>query len=42
MQSGGSDPEILAQMHDLQAESHTLEQTQLKQDRKTGKKSEWV
>ncbi|XP_066548399.1 coiled-coil domain-containing protein 17 [Amia ocellicauda] len=27
MQAGGSDPVILAQMHDLQAEAHTLERT---------------
>uniref|UniRef100_A0A8C7I4J2 Uncharacterized protein n=1 Tax=Oncorhynchus kisutch TaxID=8019 RepID=A0A8C7I4J2_ONCKI len=26
MQSGGSDPAVLAQMHDMQAEAHTLEQ----------------
>ncbi|XP_041704446.1 coiled-coil domain-containing protein 17-like [Coregonus clupeaformis] len=26
MQSGGSDPAVLAQMHDLQTEAHTLEQ----------------
>ncbi|XP_046906009.1 coiled-coil domain-containing protein 17 [Hypomesus transpacificus] len=28
MQSGGSDPAVLAQIHDLQAEAHTLEQAQ--------------
>ncbi|KAM9531055.1 coiled-coil domain-containing protein 17-like isoform 2-T2 [Salvelinus alpinus] len=26
MQSGGSDPAVLAQMHDMQAEAHTMEQ----------------
>ncbi|XP_041912867.1 coiled-coil domain-containing protein 17 [Alosa sapidissima] len=38
MQSGGSDPEILAQMHDLQAEAHTLEQSQLKEGHKNSKR----
>lgn len=42
MQSGGSDPEILAQMHDLQAEADTLEQIQVKQEHKNRKKSEWL
>ncbi|XP_057193821.1 coiled-coil domain-containing protein 17 [Triplophysa rosa] len=32
MQSGGSDPEFLAHMHDLQAEALTLEQTKPKAD----------
>ncbi|XP_056606000.1 coiled-coil domain-containing protein 17 isoform X2 [Triplophysa dalaica] len=32
MQSGGSDPEFLAHMHDLQSEALTLEQTQHKTD----------
>ncbi|XP_051563739.1 coiled-coil domain-containing protein 17 isoform X2 [Myxocyprinus asiaticus] len=35
MQSGGSDPEVLAHMHDLQAEALTLEQAKPRADRKT-------
>ncbi|XP_056115318.1 coiled-coil domain-containing protein 17 isoform X1 [Rhinichthys klamathensis goyatoka] len=35
MQSGGSDPEVLAHMHDLQAEAHTLEQARPRADGKT-------
>ncbi|XP_062412483.1 coiled-coil domain-containing protein 17 [Sardina pilchardus] len=38
MQSGGSEPEILAQMHDLQAEAHTLEQGQRKEEHKSSKR----
>ncbi|XP_067315960.1 coiled-coil domain-containing protein 17 [Pseudorasbora parva] len=34
MQSGGSDPEVLAHMHDLQAEALTLEQTKPRADGK--------
>ncbi|XP_073708239.1 coiled-coil domain-containing protein 17 [Garra rufa] len=35
MQSGGSDPEVLAHMHDLQAEALTLEQAKHKTEGKT-------
>ncbi|ROL44455.1 Coiled-coil domain-containing protein 17 [Anabarilius grahami] len=35
MQSGGSDPEVLAHMHDLQAEALTLEQARPRADGKT-------
>ncbi|XP_048055947.1 coiled-coil domain-containing protein 17 isoform X2 [Megalobrama amblycephala] len=35
MQSGGSDPEVLAHMHDLQAEAFTLEQARPRADGKT-------
>ncbi|XP_043098599.1 coiled-coil domain-containing protein 17 isoform X2 [Puntigrus tetrazona] len=35
MQSGGSDPEVLANMHDLQAEALTLEQTKHRAEGKT-------
>ncbi|XP_065154193.1 coiled-coil domain-containing protein 17 [Paramisgurnus dabryanus] len=35
MQSGGSDPEVLAHMHDLQAEALTLEQARPKADGRT-------
>ncbi|XP_056316067.1 coiled-coil domain-containing protein 17 [Danio aesculapii] len=35
MQSGGSDPEVLAHMHDLQTEALTLERTRLRSDGKT-------
>ncbi|XP_050967478.1 coiled-coil domain-containing protein 17 isoform X2 [Labeo rohita] len=35
MQSGGSDPEVLAHMHDLQAEALTLEQAKHKAEGKT-------
>ncbi|XP_016140237.1 coiled-coil domain-containing protein 17-like [Sinocyclocheilus grahami] len=35
MQSGGSDPEVLAHMHDLQAESLTLEQAKHRAESKT-------
>ncbi|KAK7144822.1 hypothetical protein R3I94_011037 [Phoxinus phoxinus] len=35
MQSGGSDPEVLAHMHDLQAEAITLEQARPRADGKT-------
>lgn len=41
MQSGGSDPAVLAQMHDMQAEAHTLEQqAQSGADNKGRRKSE--
>jgi len=40
MQSGGSDPEVLAHMHDLQAEALTLEQARPKADGKTKGRSE--
>ena len=40
MQSGGSDPAVLAQMHDLQAEAHTLEQAQLVSHDKARRTSE--
>lgn len=39
MQSGGSDPEVLAHMHDLQAEALTLEQTKPKADIRTKERS---
>nr|XP_001341200.5 coiled-coil domain-containing protein 17 isoform X3 [Danio rerio] len=35
MQSGGSDPEVLAHMHDLQTEALTLEQTRPRADGRT-------
>lgn len=35
MQSGGSDPEVLANMHDLQAEALTLEQAKHRAEGKT-------
>ncbi|XP_051986910.1 coiled-coil domain-containing protein 17-like isoform X2 [Xyrauchen texanus] len=35
MESGGSDPEVLAHMHDLQAEALTLEQAKPRADHKT-------
>lgn len=40
MQSGGSDPEVLAHMHDLQAEALTLEQAKHKAEGKTKERSE--
>ena len=39
MQSGGLDPAVLAQMHDLQAEAQTLEQTPTGPGVKARKKS---
>ncbi|XP_036425551.1 coiled-coil domain-containing protein 17 [Colossoma macropomum] len=38
MQSGGSDPEVLAQMHDLQAEAYTLEQAKARDEHKMRKR----
>ncbi len=40
MQSGGSDPEVLDNMHDLQAEALTLEQAKQRADGKTKGRSE--
>ncbi|KAL6458105.1 hypothetical protein MHYP_G00333350 [Metynnis hypsauchen] len=38
MQSGGSDPEVLAHMHDLQAEAYTLEQARVRDEHKVTKR----
>ncbi|KAJ8392508.1 hypothetical protein AAFF_G00073860 [Aldrovandia affinis] len=38
MQSGGADPVVLAQMHDLQAEAHVLERARPRAELKGGKK----
>ncbi|KAI4877610.1 hypothetical protein NFI96_007314 [Prochilodus magdalenae] len=38
MQSGGSDPEVLAHMHDLQAEAFTLEQARARDEHKSRKR----
>ncbi|XP_017577046.1 coiled-coil domain-containing protein 17 isoform X1 [Pygocentrus nattereri] len=38
LQSGGSDPEVLAHMHDLQAEAYTLEQARVRDEHKATKR----
>ncbi|XP_026789426.3 coiled-coil domain-containing protein 17 [Pangasianodon hypophthalmus] len=38
IQSGGSDPEVLAHLHDLQAEAHSLEQSRPAAEHRTRKK----
>ncbi|XP_030646999.1 coiled-coil domain-containing protein 17 [Chanos chanos] len=38
LQAGGTDPQVLAQMHDFQAEAQTLEQTRPIMDHKTRRK----
>lgn len=40
MQSGGFDPEVLAHMHDLQAEAYTLEQARTREEQKMGRRRE--
>lgn len=40
MQSGGSDPEVLAHMHDLEAEALTLEQAKHRAESKIKRRSE--
>ncbi|KAG9277298.1 coiled-coil domain-containing protein 17 [Astyanax mexicanus] len=42
MHSGGSDPEVLAHMHDLQAEAFTLEQARTRAEDKAGKGREKI
>ncbi|XP_035379923.1 coiled-coil domain-containing protein 17 [Electrophorus electricus] len=41
VQAGGADPEVLAHMHDLQAEAYVLEQVTPRAEHKSGKKREW-
>ncbi|XP_072539127.1 coiled-coil domain-containing protein 17 [Salminus brasiliensis] len=38
MHSGGSDPEVLAHIHDLQADAYTLEQARARAEEKAGKR----